>query len=115
MFLIQIVLLLFCLFAIVKVSARYRSGDIALGWLVFWLLFWVWAGVVALKPDSTTYWARLLGVGRGADVVVYLSLALLFFLFFKLMVNVERINKDITKIVREITLNKNGQSRDIKH
>jgi len=67
-------------------------------------VFWILVGVVAFRPDSTMYFAHLLGVGRGADVVIYLALALLFFLFFKLMVKVERLDKDITKVVRAIAL-----------
>jgi len=115
MFLIQIVLILFCLFAIIKVAARYRAGDIGVQWLVFWLVFWILVGAVAWRPDTTGYFARLLGVGRGADVVVYLALALLFFLFFKLMVKVERVDKNITKIVREIALGAKSDDHDIKN
>jgi len=115
MFLIQIVLLLLCLLAIIKVVARYRAGDIVGGWLVFWLVFWILVGVVAYWPDSTMYFARFLGVGRGADVVVYLALALLFFLFFKLMVRVEKIDKNITKIIRKIALDDKFSNRDIKN
>ncbi|MFA7653551.1 MAG: DUF2304 family protein [Candidatus Magasanikbacteria bacterium] len=113
MFLIQIILILFCLLAVIKVVSRYRGGDITLSWLIFWLIFWMLVGVVAFEPDSTMYFAHLLGVGRGADAVVYLALALLFFLFFKLMVKVERMDKKITKIIRGMALeNKKSEVRD---
>jgi len=109
MLLIQIVLIIFCLLALIKVWSRYRAGDITAWWLVFWLVFWALVGIVAYQPDATMYFARLLGVGRGADVVVYLALALLFFLFFKLMVKVEKIDKKITKLVRENALSNSGK------
>ncbi|MFA6485773.1 MAG: DUF2304 family protein [Candidatus Magasanikbacteria bacterium] len=104
MLLIQILLIIFFFFAIIKVFARYRSGDVAIGAFIFWTALWVGAGVVVWKPDLTMPMARWFGIGRGTDLVVYASIALLFYLFFRLMVKVEKINKNITKIARKIAL-----------
>jgi len=106
MLLIQILLIIFFLFALWKVILRYKAGDLTSGGLVFWFLFWVLAGVVVMIPNSSAYFAKIVGIGRGADLVVYLSLVVLFFMVFKLNVKMEKINKDITKIVRTEALNK---------
>lgn len=97
---IQLLLLAFFLFAALKAVWRYRSGDIGGAGLAYWLLFWAAAAVIVSWPDATFYFAGKLGIGRGADLVVYLALALLFFLIFRLMVSVERQKKEITELTR---------------
>jgi len=101
---IQIILILIFVLAIIKVIARFRDKNISIGWLVFWLLFWVAGiGIVAV-PNSTFYFANMLGIGRGADLVVYLALVLIFFLFFQLLIKIGKMDKEITKLTRKIAL-----------
>ncbi len=104
MYLIQILLVLFFIFALVKVFIRYKKGELKIGIFLGWVLFWAMAGVVAVVPNSTAYFAELVGVGRGADLVVYLSLVLIFFMLFRLYIKIENQEKNITKIVRQDTL-----------
>ncbi len=104
MLLIQIVLVVFFLFAILKVFGRYRTNDLRLFGLIFWTVFWIAAGLVVLWPNSTMQLANLLGVGRGVDAIIYLALALLFFIFFRITVQVERLSRDVTKLTRKIAL-----------
>ena len=104
MLIIQTLLIIFFLFALIKVIGRFRTGDLTKAGLVWWSLFWVAAAVVVLLPNSTAYFAKLVGIGRGADLVVYLSLAAIFFILFKLMIKIESLNKDITKLTRKMTL-----------
>lgn len=101
-------LVIFFLFALIKVVARFRVGYLSKGGLVWWSLFWVVAGVVVILPNSTAYFAKLVGIGRGADLVVYVSLVAIFFIIFRLMIKVELLNKDITKLTRKITLSENN-------
>lgn len=104
MFLIQILLVIFFLFALAKVVGRFKSGDLSLAGMIGWSIFWILATVVALSPDSTVYVARFVGIGRGSDLVVYVALVAIFFLVFKLMVRIEMLNRDITKLTRKISL-----------
>ncbi len=48
--------------------------------------------------------AHLLGIGRGADMVMYLGLILIFYLLFKVYVRLEQMDREITQIVRAVTL-----------
>ena len=104
MMIIQIVLVIFFLFALLKVVNRFRSGELngkeALAWAVFWML----SVLVVVNPNSTSVLAKTLGVGRGVDAVMYLAVTLLFFLVFKIFVHLERIERQITKLVRKDTL-----------
>ena len=102
--LIQILLVIFFLFVVVKVFARYRNGDLRLSGLLFWIGFWMLATVIVVWPNSTMQLAKILGVGRGVDAIMYFALALLFFVFFRTTVKIEQLNRDITKLTRKITL-----------
>ncbi len=102
--LIQLLISLFAVFALIKVFSRYRQSDIAPPLFVFWLFFWLAVLVIVWQPDLSTQLANRLGVGRGADLVTYFSLAALFYLMFRLTVRLERMEKNITKIVRRLAL-----------
>ena len=77
-----------------------------------WSLFWVVAGIVVLLPNSTAYFAKIVGIGRGADLVVYVALATVFFIIFKLMMKIELLNKDITKLTRKFALDEKKDERN---
>ncbi len=69
---------------------------------IIWSSIWFVVIVVAVLPGTTTIVAKLFGIGRGIDVVVYLSIMVMYFLGFKLYNRVEETRKEITKLVREI-------------
>jgi len=101
---IQIFLTVFLLFALSRVFLRFREGKIGLGQFLFWCGLWILAIFTIFNPGATHYWAQLLGIGRGADVVLYASVIALFYLVFRLHVFIEDIHHDITKLVREVAL-----------
>jgi len=60
--------------------------------------------IAVLLPQTTVFLADFLGIWRGTDVAVYLSIVLIFYLIFRIFVKLEKIEKDITAIIREISL-----------
>ena len=48
--------------------------------------------------------ANRLGIGRGSDLVIYISIAVLFFLLFRVHIAIERVNREVTKVVRDRAL-----------
>jgi hypothetical protein len=74
--------------------------------LLWWCLFWVLATLVTLFPNSASQVAETLGIGRGVDVIIYAALTLLFGLLFRAEVRFDRLEKQITILVREIALNR---------
>lgn len=103
---IQIFLLVIFILAAFKAVGRYRADELTGREVSLWLIFWIAASAVAIQPNLTARAAELFGVGRGADFVVYLSLALLFFVVFRLMVKIEKLNREITAVVRKDALKK---------
>jgi hypothetical protein len=100
----QILFTFFGLFAIVSVIKRKTEGHLGPKATIFWILFWLAAIVVVLWPASASKIASYLGIGRGADVIIYISVAVIFFLLFKLNVKLDSLNRDVTKVVRDKTL-----------
>jgi len=101
---IQILLAVFAAFGFLAAVSRFRRGGIGLKQLTLWTLLWGAVIVVVLRPETASDIARRLGVGRGADVVVYLSIAALFYLQFRLFARVEDQERQITKLARELAL-----------
>lgn len=101
---IQIVLVLFSLFALTRVYLRYKEGVISTKTAFFWILIWFAALIGILLPKTTTKIASIFGVGRGVDVIVYISLVLLFYLVFRIYVMIQDIRHEITSVIRKIAL-----------
>ncbi len=99
---IQIVLFTFVLFAASRAVLQFRGGTFRFGALTFWLLIWAVALVAIFYPEETTRLAKVLGIGRGVDVVVYASIAILFYLVFRLHVYIENVRTEISRLIREV-------------
>lgn len=104
MTIIQMFIMVFAAFAIIRTVRQFHRGVLTRMGLLFWILFWVSAGVVAALPQTSDVIARFVGVGRGADVVIYVSLLALFYLVFRLYVKIEQVEGEITRLVRKLSL-----------
>lgn len=108
---IQIFLLALVLFAVTRVYLRAKEKILSPKTALFWFLIWTAAAVGILLPTTTTNLAQIVGVGRGVDVIVYISLALLFYLVFRLYVMVEDLRHEITTLIRQIALSTSSKTR----
>lgn len=104
MFLFQILAVIFILFALSRTILQFREGKLRLGWFVVWNIFWIAVGIVVLRPETTSFLARLVGISRGADLAVYLSIIALFYLAFRILVKIESLEQQITRVVRHVAL-----------
>lgn len=109
--LIKIVLVIFILFVVSKVAWRFKDKAISLQEFILWSIFWLGVGFVVIFPETTSLVANWLGVGRGVDLVIYISVLILFYLVFRVLVRLDKIESDVTKIVREIALNKKEENK----
>ncbi len=96
----------FALFAIVSVLKKKKEGLLGPKGVFFWAIFWLLAIILVILPNSTVVVANYLGIGRGTDLILYISLAVIFFILFRLHVKIESIGRDITKVVRKDSLDK---------
>ena len=70
------------------------------------ILLFVAAVVAILVPDLTTAVARVLGVGRGTDLLFYLFVLGAVFGFIVVNARVLRLEDQITELVRELALSR---------
>jgi small membrane protein len=101
---IQIALTLFLIFALSRVFLRFRGGDVTRVGFVFWVTAFSFAIAVVVYPELSSRIAKAIGVGRGSDAVVYGSIAVLYYLVFRLYVYLEDVRHEITALVRKIAL-----------
>ena len=101
---IQIILIVFAVFGFAAAVSRYRRGGLSLRQLVLWGVLWLVIAAVVLRPETASSLAHRLGVGRGADVVVYLAVAAIFYLLFRMFARLEDHERQITRLARELAL-----------
>jgi small membrane protein len=71
---------------------------------VFLLSFLCLGGVFVLAPGAANAVANMIGVGRGADLVLYFFAILSTVMFFLIFMKTTLINRDITSLVRSLAL-----------
>lgn len=106
----QIIIAIFAIFALYRVIAQFLKHRITRNELFFWIIFWILVLAVGTFPSIINYIANIVGIGRGVDVAIYLSILIIFYLLFKVFVRLDRIDKDLTKIVRKISLSDSNKS-----
>jgi hypothetical protein len=95
--------MLFSLLAAVTLSAAFR-GMVRKRIAVMWLAIWTVGGVAIIWPRSTVLVARSLGIGRGADLLLYVSVLLMLVGFFYVYGRFRRLDRQITVLVRRLAI-----------
>lgn len=108
---IQIIILIFVLFALSRVFLRIKDKQITAGEGIFWAGIWLLVGILVFIPVIMSAIANFLGIRRGVDLFVYLAIILLFYLMYRVYVKTETIEQEITKVVREVSLKKSKVKR----
>lgn len=101
---IQFLLVVVLLSAIAVTWKRLRERVISIKEAILWTVVWCAAMVVILLPNTTSVVAQWVGVGRGADLVLYASVIALFLIVFKLYVSLDHIDHKLTELVRREAL-----------
>ena len=72
---------------------------------MFWLVFWLLAAFAIVFIKKLDAFVAGLGFsGSGIEVLLYLGVVLLFYFIFRLRLRLEKIEGNITKIVRKLAL-----------
>ncbi|QQR91590.1 MAG: DUF2304 domain-containing protein [Myxococcales bacterium] len=72
-------------------------------WLLWFMLF-VATFIAILMPNMTADIARFVGIGRGTDLVLYSFVVASLIAFFLIFVRMRRVDREITKLVRDIAI-----------
>lgn len=102
----QIIALIFIVFFVLRIIYQRQKKQISIQEFIFWLIFWVIAGLaIGFIKQIDNFVAKLGFSGKGIDVLLYLAVAILFYFVFRLRIKLEKIERNITKIIREIATN----------
>jgi small membrane protein len=99
--LIQIILIVIIAIIVWRLAVKLKTKEITVKQFSGWLLIWLAAVVIVAWPDVTALIANSVGVGRGSDLVIYLSVIFLFYSIFRLLLRIEKLEKNLTKVVRQ--------------
>lgn len=100
----KIALIIFALFASLRTWRQYKAQKVTRQWFVLWLFVWALVIVVAVAPQTTDILASNVGVGRGADLLVYIAIVFLLYGQFRNMVRTKRLHEQHTELVRRIAI-----------
>jgi len=90
---------LICLYIVIRLKKKLLDLVLLLALVAAAVVFILW-------PDITTRLAEKLGVGRGADLVFYVSILIFWFVVLKLYARIRQLEKSFTQIIREDALKK---------
>ncbi len=85
---------------------RARQQAIRKSEACIWSVLWMGSVIMVWRPETSTQLAHWVGVGRGVDLIMYVSVTLLLILVFQLHVAHVRLERTLTELVRRQALQK---------
>lgn len=104
MLLLNILAPLLGIIMIAKAFSRYKRGEKTWRELLLWAVIWGVFGYIGLRPSSVEGLSGFLGIKSGLNVIIFSSIAVLFFIVFQLILACEVLEMRFTKVVREVAL-----------
>ncbi len=101
----QILLTLFALFAIIKTIGQYRRSQVSKYWLVVFTLLWAAVVLVTAIPHLSDMLAGYVGIGRGADLILYCAVVVLTYAVYRSIVRDQKLSAEMTSLVRAVAIN----------
>jgi small membrane protein len=102
----QIIAVLIILFIVYRQSVLKKKKLISSTEHKLWIIFWFLGIIVIIFIKQIDRLVGSLGFSSsGINVLLYLAIILLFYYIFRLRIKIEKIEKNITEIVRNISLN----------
>jgi hypothetical protein len=99
----QWVVPLISLFFISRTVLQYRANRRTFRGLVIWTTFWLLLAIFAFVPNEASQkLASVLGIKDNVNAIIFIGLGILFFLIFSLSSTVDRLERQLTDLVREI-------------
>ena len=102
---------LFQILAVAIVGGLFALSVVAMfrGWAtrregLTWAFVWLCTGVAIVRPDLTVLVAGALGIGRGADLVLYCAVIVMLIGFFMVYARLRRLRRDLTLLSRHLAI-----------
>ena len=101
---IQIIIVIFAIFALTRAILRIKKKDIRPMEFVFWSMLWIAVIIAVFFPGLVSIVANFLGISTGMGFLVYISILLLFYLVFRIYVKLDYFDQRLSKLIRELSI-----------
>lgn len=101
---IQILAIVFALFAFSRAVLRFKDGHITAKEFFLWSFVWIAVIVVAVLPSTVDFVSKLFGVQSAIDLIVYVSIIMMFYLIFRLYVKIEKQEHAVSTLTRAVAI-----------
>jgi hypothetical protein len=95
-------ILIFSLLTLIYFSYKILYDGNIFG--LFFILLSILSIYLIIFPKVLTYLANFFGVGRGADLLLYLSFSTGIFLYIRILIKIKKLEIIITEIIRDNAL-----------
>ena len=103
----QILAVFIILFFIFRLIAQKRKKQISANEFSLWLTFWSLAAAAIIFIKQIDRLVAWLGFsGSGINFLIYIAVLALFYFVFRLRLDLAKMDRNLTDIVRQITLKK---------
>ena len=102
--LFQITILIIIGINLIRMTQKLRHRILTMQLYLVWIILWLGISALVISPNILNYIAAIVGVGRGVDVAIYVAILLLFYLIYRLILQIEKLDKKVTTLVRKISL-----------
>ena len=100
---LQIVAILFALFALSRALLLFKENKINFKELLFWAIIWIGVIIISLSKRIMSMFAEFTGLQRPIDALLIISVILLFYLIYRIYAKFDKVEQDITLVVRQVT------------
>ena len=88
----------------IKLLLDLKKGKISLKKFFLWLIIWESLGIIVFFPNIIVELSNIVGIERAKDLPIYVSIIILFYIVFNIAIKLEKIEQEITTLVRKITI-----------
>ena len=100
----QLLTPLFACLMLLKGISQLKRGEISVRKFILWILIWGGISLIALNPSFVQLAADITGLESGINALIFFSFIFLFYLVFKIFTIIEKIERDLTGMVRKKAL-----------
>ncbi len=107
----QVVVFVLALFFLARVVKSYKQERLSPRETIAWIVVITAMLAAAASPSLTVSLFSFLGLESPVNLLIYISIIALFYSSFLLYVKLEKVERDLTKVVRELALLRAGKRR----
>ncbi len=101
----QVLALIVIAFFLARLFWQKQRKELGANEFIFWLFFWFLAAIAIVSLKWIDRLVASLGFsGSGIEILFYVGVVISFYLIFRLRLKLERIERNLTEIVRHLAI-----------